>query len=288
MSLPTCFFKFVTSKRLDVLKNGSIRFTPVREFNDVFELKPTITPISRKFLDMYSKMTDEEREAINFDEEDFLYSSERESLLGKYREIFEQKVDRYGVLSLSSNHNINNFITISMPNKEDPRTNLLMWAHYAGSHQGFIIEFAPDFIDGASISKVEYSEKRHVLTFEDIDNENFRDVFFRKSEEWAYEQEYRCVQLLQNSNDMSPEGLPLFRFLKNKVRSITFGARMNEGEKKEIISLIKNDPEYDSVLFIHAYLNDNGYMLNFYYDDGRYTNNPQLSGTDIPTQKRTF
>ncbi len=193
---------------------------------------------------------------------------------------------KYGVLSLCSNSNINHFLTVSYHEKEDPRTNLLMWSHYADCHKGFVIEFGSRFIDGANIEKVFYGEDRRQLTFEDIDENNFDSIFFRKSTEWSYEQEYRIVLPLAQAHDISKGNIHLFKIKKCEIRSVTFGSRMPEDNKKIIMDTIKRDREYKAVQFNHALLHNGGYMLDFYHDDGHWSNNPAFSGKAIPLQKK--
>lgn len=42
-----------------------------------------------------------------------------------------------------------------------------------------MIEFECGFVDGIKIQKVNYSEERHYLTFEDIEENNFDELFLR-------------------------------------------------------------------------------------------------------------
>lgn len=135
MKLPMFFYKFVPFERKDILENGYIRFTQVQEFNDTFELEPTITPLSRKYIEYVSSLNVEEIKRVEFNQEDYTFSSERESQVDEYRDKFKSQIGEFGVLSLSSNNKINPLLTVTFPDKDDPRTNLLMWSHYADSHK---------------------------------------------------------------------------------------------------------------------------------------------------------
>lgn len=280
------FYKFVPFERKDILENGFIRFTPVQDFNDPFEISPSITPISKKFIEYISNLNSKEAKSLNFNKEDYKYSSERESKVENYRKKYESEVGKFGVLSLSSNNNINQLLTVTFPSKNDPRTNLLMWSHYADSHKGFVIEFECDFVNGMKLKKVNYSEDRHYLTFEDIEEKNFDELILQKSSEWNYEQEYRSVLKLNKADSIIGDKLHLFKIDKRKIHSITFGSRTSDENKKVVMGIIKSDSEYSKVKFNHAYLNDDGYMLSFYSDDGRWSNNPIYGGRSIPNQKK--
>lgn len=285
MESPLFFFKFVSFDRKDILENGLIRLTPAKDFNDPFELNPVITPISKKFLEHLSTLSESDLKEMKYTDKDYDYSTERHSNIENYRDKLKSEMEKVGILCLSSNDKINPFLTVSMPEKSDPRTNLLMWAHYADSHKGFIIEFERDFLYDISINKVNYKSDRDSLTYEHISDNNFNNIIFNKSNEWSYEQEYRAVSLLSNA-EKSIKNIHLFKINKGKIRSITFGARMLGENKDAIIKIIKNDPEFRDVKLHHAYLSEATYTLEFYFDNGQLTNNQFYNGHSIPNQKK--
>lgn len=269
------YFKFVSNERIDVLESGLIKFSPIGGFNDPFELEPVIQPLSRKFIEYWSNLTDLERAKVTMRDEDYIYSNERYGMLSLYIKKYKERIGKHGVLSLSTNNHVNSLIGVSVPEKLDPRRNILMWSHYANSHNGFVIEFSSGFIPKGNITKIEYSEKRDFLTFEDIDEGNFENVIFRKSIEWSYEQEYRCVLPINMAAKIIGDGKHyLFKFDKSKVRSITFGCKMCEEEKHKIIQYVKSCSDFGFVNFFHARLDDKSYVLDIYFDDGEWSNNP--------------
>lgn len=91
---------------------------------------------------------------------------------------------------------------------ETPR-NSLMWAHYAQQHNGICIGYKNDFlkhIDGESNFqvlinepvKVNYDNLRFELDYDykdahNIDREAFIQHLLKKSDEWIYEKEHRCI-----------------------------------------------------------------------------------------------
>jgi len=139
MSQPFYFYKFVSFDRRDILESGLIRFAPIGSFNDPFELEPTITPYSTRFLKYLTKLSPEEIAGLSFGDADLKYSKDRVDKIEYYQKKYRSEIGKYGVLSLSSNNEINHFLNVSMPDKGDPRTNILMWSHYADSHRGFVI-----------------------------------------------------------------------------------------------------------------------------------------------------
>lgn len=285
MKQPMFFYKFVSSDRLDILTGGMIRFTPVTDLNDPFELNPTITPIASKYFELLQDISEGKCESLSFDESDYEYSSERHYQVDQMRKVFDSKIAEYGVLSVSSNDKINQFLTVSMPDKSDPRTNLLMWSHYGDSHKGLVIEFEAGFVEGIDMKLVEYRDEREILTFEDIEDDNFDSILLRKSIEWSYEQEYRAILPLAKADSVNG-GVHLFKIIKSKVRSITFGSKMPNDKKLDIIKTLKSDADYKHIAYNHARLHDDGYFLDFYYDDGAVTNNPPYGMQRIFTQKK--
>ncbi len=78
MKKPISYFKFVSFERRQILESGLIRFTPAAEFNDPFELNPTITPLSRKFIEYQSKSENSGLMEPHFSEEDIdIHAKER-------------------------------------------------------------------------------------------------------------------------------------------------------------------------------------------------------------------
>ena len=147
---------------------------------------------------------------------------------------------------------------LSLTEKPD---NLLMWAHYAQNHEGFIIGFDTDHEffsksdDGTGLWKVKYSMKRPSLPKNLIEEQfsrqpkinphGFVNVFidrgnnfnpdsdpddyrFVKSFEWEHEQEWRLVRNLNPPYyilTISPFPIYLFPFPRTAVHSLIIGCR---------------------------------------------------------------
>lgn len=287
MKSPLFFYKFVPFNRKDILENGLIRFTPAKDFNDPFELTPTLTSLSSDYLEYFASLDEKERNEIEFNNNDYEYSEERNNKIEEKKKLFNKKINQIGVLSLSSNLKIDQLLTVTVPSKDDPRTNLTMWSHYADSHNGFVIEFKKDFIQGVDIKEVHYTENRDFLTFEDIDGNNFDNLFYKKSIEWKYEQEYRAILPLHKAEKIE-EHAHLFKIDKSQINSITFGCKTSKENKDIIKKIIKEDTEYSNVAFNHSYLNEEGYFLNFYGEYGKWTNNPKFGPKALAVQKKEF
>ncbi len=115
--------------------------------------------------------------------------------------------------------------------------NILMWAHYADCHTGFVVEFCipteikqaqipshSDMLNFLSCRKVDYSEIRPVM---DPSNTNRQDelkkFLLTKSKEWSYEQEERVLGL-----DIKPGIYPYARDII--LKSVFAGVSMKDSD----------------------------------------------------------
>ncbi|MDF2570185.1 MAG: hypothetical protein K0R55_1789, partial [Sporomusa sp.] len=195
-------YKYLTPERIDVLQNCSLRYTQPGAFNDPFEVKPYVNKHAEKqdahtmlekaapevIRQVYQESPSEFRAIISYEKfcefakqkiagsSDIIFGMIeictpiiRQLFAGKFNELL-------GILSLSE--------------KPD---NLLMWAHYSRSHEGYVIGFDsehPYFHDKKDpeddlgyLRKVQYRETRAVTPVIDLAGV---DVFLVKSSQWAY------------------------------------------------------------------------------------------------------
>lgn len=111
----------------------------------------------------------------------------------------------------------------------------LLWAHYANSHKGFCVEYDLDLLIDNHVKErkrkfsVVYSSVAPEIKFNDIINlkneDLIRKMFGYKSKKWKYEDEYRIVT----------ENFGAYNYDYKAVKSIYFGLRMDEKQKKDII-----------------------------------------------------
>jgi len=149
----------------------------------------------------------------------------------------------------------------------EDNNNILMWSHYANSHKGAV--FKLNAIDELDISllmakKVTYSKNYPCLQTEDemfeqvccvhdVDYEQrFRDLVCVKSEDWAYEREWRLS--IQRDIAYSKEPSAVFG-------AIYLGCMMSLEDRKQIITLAKTHlPEMEIWQAIQSTM---GYEVNF-------------------------
>jgi hypothetical protein len=133
------------------------------------------------------------------------------------------------------------------------RDNILMWSHYADSHQGFVIGFDSEnkfftpsegkAIDG--LRDVKYSRKRPIFPpngLNSLNPDEMREwnehIFFTKSEDWAYEQEMRILASPLAADHKIPvkDGwdICLYSFDSQAVKEIIVGSRTSIETRKTL------------------------------------------------------
>ena len=131
---------------------------------------------------------------------------------------------------------------------------ILMWSHYANSHNGVCFEFEED---RPFFKDVIYSEERpkidlykamtrilgydflnERITYQDkVLVESILTPFFIKSKEWSYEEEVRC---LLSDDELNTEGFEYRdgkEFLKMRISKIYVGAKASGEKLNEILRL---------------------------------------------------
>lgn len=266
-----------------------IRFTPPQDFNDPFELRPSITHLTRCWLNHLRTATTENIHSYknSFSEEDYDFSTERYNKREDYASLIDEQAKKHGILSLSASEEANPDISLYLGYEKDPRRNFLMWSHYSASHTGFSIEFSEKFMD-AELTEVIYTDERPLLTFEEIEASSF-PTFHYKSTSWRYENEWRLIKLLIESDSSPKAGIDLFKFTKEAVISVTFGCDASEKTKENVLKILRSDPAYSKVKTFFGSLNIEDFSLEFHQEiqkNGRiFTNDPEFSGHIIDIQK---
>ncbi|ELY1972882.1 DUF2971 domain-containing protein, partial [Aeromonas salmonicida] len=135
--------------------------------------------------------------------------------------------------------------------------NILMWSHYAQSHEGFVIGFnSQHSYFNFGVSEIEYSEKRPFLN--PLQGRQDASLFRTKSIDWAYEQEVRkSMEFVKrrpigNGNTFLPypEVLPdhadeiykkvrLFDFPKDAISSLVFGWKSTNELRRSLVHLLE-------------------------------------------------
>ncbi|WP_157861804.1 DUF2971 domain-containing protein [Erwinia tasmaniensis] len=289
MDTPFCFLKFVKQDRIDILKDGYIRFTPPKDLNDPFEVNPVIIPHDPYNLHLLESGYD--FNSHKFTKSDHEYSRKRFNKIEDYKSMYSKFSNKYGILSLSSSKDMCSIPSVAIFSEEDPRRNLLMWSHYTDEHRGFIIEFHRNFIDNFDISKVSYSEERPIITQEEIQSEALFP-FFVKGEKWSYEKEWRIIKPLEQADEKvclsNGNIVHLFKIKKSHIRSITTGCNMDSNKIEELKSIVFDDPELRDCLFYVSKIDNEGFSLDFRSYSAHGWTNDDVLGFPMISQHPTL
>lgn len=237
------YMPFVSAKR--ILTEGCIRFTPPTAFNDPFELNPS--------FDLFSKQDIENLPDDPANPGQKLLSPEAIqemlwTLSPGISRLIGQHKDQSGSFSLRNNA-IAQFTLDSefgiLCLTEEP-TNLLMWAHYGDQHRGIVLQFDADhpYFSSEKIfsGKVGYTNRRPIHSYTSIKEPN---VFFTKSAEWSYENEWRFIRRLNDADlvlDIESDLIHLFSLPPEVITGIVIGVGVSASQRLEIIELCQKPP----------------------------------------------
>lgn len=275
-------YKYMIHDRIDVIRDPMIRFTQPGLFNDPFESLPYLKSIGSdstvydailKTIDQLGKSEWEAlpksiRGNITFTEIQEFVREHPERVLKNFREsepgvlpeqlhkIYDLVNDAVGVLSLA-----------------ERRDSLLMWAHYACYHRGFILGldskhefFTPEREPDDPFNRLErvsYTNERPQITLSDLTE---KELLLYKSKEWEYEKEWRFIRYLVDATKVkSVDGHNCYLFCipPNCFQEVIFGCRMAEGVKDELKKLISIDPLLNHIKIFQAMLDPKEYVLRF-------------------------
>lgn len=247
MSIRIFRYKYVPFNEgsLAIIKDGTMKFTNPKDFNDPFDcypeldikatsefVKKTITPGEKNKVDNIIK-----NKKGNLSPAKKLLERQKYLNQPKYTpEEYFEKFNNVGICCLSRNP-----------------LNLLMWAHYASEHKGFVVEFSIPVRTGNELtefrksinkailsnevrlddikklrfdgiqkllpSKVEYKQDKPIINSPDA----FQKHFLTKSLDWKYEQEERVI------DDIRKAGIHFYN-REQILKSVIAGMKMSDDD----------------------------------------------------------
>ncbi len=264
-------YKYVTPERIDILRNGLIRFTQPSAFNDPFECKPVIRSLTRG-IDLSQPISiPPTKEILSKAKIDFAAFRRRNRLPPlppgtekRYWVAMAKAIDSLANFSLKEtleDEESKAFIgkmflgglgtnlgVLSLAEKAD---NLLMWSHYAQQHTGFVIEFDDQDSyfkrisanvlkhDPLVLQKVRYSDKRpHITSLKNF--EERASWYLVKSKQWKYEQEWRMMRRLV-------DGDVCLRLHNNRF------VKMRRGELQQLVRILEQGMRPEEVSYLHLF-----------------------------------
>jgi hypothetical protein len=307
-------YKYLKPERSEIVENLMIKFSQPNDFNDPFESLPFISSImsidsadkfyrenyeevinprieafkNKRFLECLPKedlakfpqplmeylnnlTMDNARAIHNINIESFFESGVK-SLLAQYPESIPKSLsdtiketwnEQFGILCLS-----------------ERQDNLIMWAHYAQNHEGFVLGFNRDsiFFDQRKskndvirqLKKVQYKEERPEIALYDTELDEFKlneflieNILLTKSKHWSSEEEWRIIFYLKEADQTIKNEFGqsyLFKIPESLITSLYLGVRISNENKSRILATISKKgvriPVYQGVLNKKKYLLD--------------------------------
>ena len=224
-------YKYMTFENLKNVLNGTIRFTQPSAFNDPFEMVPELYAPKNigPSINCQFSVTAPRRESKSYKLPKGFKSERCNDIVARN---IRQELDKsIGVLCLSENP-----------------SSFLMWAHYANSYEGAVVEFddTHDFFFGKF--PMEYRTNRPKLDISAyISNQEPVPIseFCTKPVDWKHEAEVRVVRSLSDCKDISakdPRGCPIFvmDIPSECVTAVVIGERMCINDQRSIWKIIES------------------------------------------------
>lgn len=143
------------------------------------------------------------------------------------RKLIEKRKEHLGVISFSRRWD-----------------SILMWSHYSKCHTGFCVGFNTEnliisnyFHTGGNVNYTQ--DYPRVTPFESSDKKMIQ-VFYNKSKDWEYEQEYRMTKLLgYHSKKDEFKIQKIYNFSNYDISEVIVGVKTSESNINQILQICK-------------------------------------------------
>lgn len=270
-------FKYVGATGARILETRKLRFTPANEFNDPFECRPDSKLVEHP---AWQKQNEDDVVAELMAEEHIRAAIERRplrrteaELRGVHRRRYRERIPEIKLVAreeLARARAPFRILCLSQVGPTD-QFSLLMWGHYTGNHQGFVIEFNPSHewlrshepVHGEphDCGPVEYSKDRVGWDVHPDGNVDPRRAFiFTKGKEWTYEREYRLIRFANTPGVDATTVDALVSFPPEAVVSITLGVQMNRETETALLNCCRS-PAFRHVRLRREQVHPDEYQL---------------------------
>lgn len=282
---PPRLYKYFGPERYDFFNDLRVRYSQLGAFNDPFEGRPEITSLSTKenFLEELGRVLPEQIERTyeqlpSYIRERMSYNQIRalaEHLVkGGQTEMFDKLQEIGSVAGAFFTGKIDHLLGVFC--LSEVPDNLLMWAHYARSHTGFVVEFDalhPSFHEQKSeeddmrhIRRVYYRDSRPSAPLSEM---SAIELFLVKSSHWSYEREWRLVRPLSDAAKMipmDPYPLAFFDIPPSAIKGVITGARMSPEYCERLRQAMMTHAELRSIQVRRALPDASHFLLRFEND----------------------
>lgn len=254
---PRYLYKYLSAERVgNVLEGGTVRFTPLLDTNDTFEVRSTFDKLAGpKMLSMLAEQMDNtlSEESVRKLTADMLKENglgwlppelalqfaEQQyggNFMGLLRAHMQQAVDTMLVPHFNDPENAKklleelgrDLLCFSLSERMDSPP---MWAHYADNNAGFVVAFDTENAWFHQRKSGEKTRLQKVAYFDgklDEPLENPQAAFISKTTDWAYEREWR-LYIKNGEADLTvgnaDDPIQLLKFPPAAVDRIILGAK---------------------------------------------------------------
>ena len=273
-------YKYVSAERINILQNRLIRFTQPNALNDPFEAKPHFHAFATKaglagaFADMIRQapivVWEDFRRVTqtNLDQQAFADKLERDP---DYADWLYKNVGLPDPLPKERKRVGRWFNIVGILSLSETWDNLLMWAHYAKEHTGFVLmlDGSHKFFEGnepllgfVKPEPVQYKLERPSTTIEQV---TMSEIFLTKGSDWQYEKEWRYLKFLNDADTRyetpNTPSVELFRLPPKCIKGVILGCRSSKELKDTIVALRRDDPEFEHLQIYQAGASTTRYEL---------------------------
>lgn len=251
MAQPTKLYKYCPFNvfSLRAINEAEIFHASPQQFNDPLDCNPTLdldintyeaTRLLRRMLELGGEAPDRIERQIDTlrysatevweDEPDTPEAEDARLLWSLGRDILSSlrsEMSSYGVLSLSETY-----------------SSALMWSHYGDHHRGLCLEYDTSLLPVPTLGQVDYKAPRAIRAHDllrwklegsvDAQKRVRQTYFHTKSDEWAYEREWRDVSQRAGVNT-----------LNFKLSAIHFGLRADLTVQRTIAKALARDRDIE-------------------------------------------
>ena len=233
MVTPARLFRYFPREASNIFAKRELWFSSPADFNDPFEALP-------RNEDVLQQLVEQKLHEV------WALSDPHESF-GTFKQKNEPKEELLMAMCQETQADVQKQVSkrFHIACFSEEGTNLLMWAHYASSHRGFVVEFdvRHDLFSSGDLYKVRYSADRPSIP----KLGQLLEPFLCKSLDWEYEAEYRLIREVKT---LTPGGrlgpnrkdgtydyfapLPI-----ESVKSVFLGVRMPPADREEILTSLQ-------------------------------------------------
>ena len=280
--VPPSLYKYFGPERVVSIGSNKLRFSALSAFNDPFEGRPEIKGIATTAT-LRNEISSRLPKSLEIEYKKLPREVRARMPLRQYLAVCKANSTRFVEGSISQFEPMASKFASSVPDRLDPlngalclcesRDNLLMWAHYASSHTGYVVEYLTNnsyFNARRSendefyhLRQVQYEKYRPSASLTDLEGP---ELFLVKGEIWTYENEWRILKPLSDASnviDIKGQKIHLFEYSPSIVKSITVGARASSDVIESLRLFIANNPANGHIQLEQAFPHDSEFKINF-------------------------